>query len=152
MTVTSTDTSAEVVVHALRTRVRDRLELEYLRLRTVDRLAALKLVSIGAQDATEARRELANLDERISAVHRYLGTAHDPHPDAGACLGCGVLLDTGEGEPRWFLIASLPVEDEQVIAADSSLGRALRCARPGESVRYVSSAGPRIARILDVGP
>jgi hypothetical protein len=44
------------------------------------------------------------------------------------------------------------VVGEQVIAADSSLGRALTGVRPGQTFRYFSHAGPRIGRLVDIEP
>jgi hypothetical protein len=153
MTVTTTDASAKPAARLLRAHVRDCLEREYLRLRSVDRPALRELMQEddAGTDAVVVGRELTLVEERITAIHDYLGAVHHPHLVEAVCLDCCVLLDTGDG-PQWFLLAALPIEDERVIAADSSLGRALVGARPGQSVRYRNNAGPRIARVLELEP
>lgn len=149
MTATLVEAAAGAVSRELRIRVRERLEQEYLWLRTVDRPALLEILAAGDGDLDHVTLEqtLEILDHRIAAVHDYLGTVHDPHADHTVRLDCCVLLDRGEG-PEWLLLAALPEGDTSVLACDSALGRAVLGARPGQIVDYPSPAGSRTARVL----
>ena len=113
-------------VHELRARVRDELEAEYARLRGVDRPALLALLAEeGAADSTEVlHAELAVMDERLAALHDYLGDLHEPPIAGQPGLGSCVQVDLGAGA-RWMLLASLAVPDDDVVAVDSPLGGAL---------------------------
>jgi hypothetical protein len=110
-------------VRGLRSWVRDRLETEYLQLRTVDRPALLRRlqIAIGGPDAEVLERQLALTEERIRGIHDHLGVIHERHPGEGAGTGCGLLVDLGEG-PRELLLADIAVDDEHVVTIDSPLG------------------------------
>jgi transcription elongation GreA/GreB family factor len=151
MSTTTAEMDPTAVGSALRMRVRDRLEREYLRLRSVDRPALLRALGAGAHgvDGAPAGRDLAIVDYRIAAIHDYLGTVHAPHPDNRVGLGSCVLLDRGDG-PHWFLLTTLPVDGERVIVSDSALGRALIGARPGQVVQYPHPAGVQTAEVLEM--
>lgn len=138
-------------VHELRARVRDELEAEYARLRGVDRPALLALLAEeGAADSTEVlHAELAVMDERLAALHDYLGDLHEPPIAGRPGLGSCVQVDLGAGA-RWMLLASLAVPDDDVVAVDSPLGGALLRAYPGETFAFETPKGPRTGRLVAV--
>lgn len=143
----------------LRARVRTQLETEYARLHTVDRPALLQLLAEkgetqGSAEASSGtgdvlRAELAVLEERIAAVHDYLGDLHEPPAGGQPGLGSAVEVDLGDG-PRWMLLASLAVADDDVVAVDSPLGRALLGAHPGQAFAFTTPEGPRTGRLVAV--
>jgi uncharacterized protein len=143
----------------LRARVRGQLEAEYARLHTVDRPALLQLLADkgqveGGTDASSETvdvlaAELAVLEERIAAVHDYLNDLHEPATGGQPSLGSAVEVDLDDG-PRWMLLASLPVADDDVIAVDSPLGRAVLAAHPGEEFAFAAPDGPRTGRLLAI--
>ncbi len=153
MAVMSVETTRDVVSRELRTRVLGRLEQECLRLRAGARPALLRAIAAKGEgiDLVKVQRELAIVDYKIAAINDQLATTHDPHPGSALCANCCVLLDQGEGG-RWFVLAALPVEGEEVIASDSALGRAMIGAREGESVHYPTPCGPRTARVIALEP
>lgn len=134
---------------ALRNRVRSQLEAEYLRLSSVDRPALQAMVTRTAEEGGDLEvldRELETLERRIAALHDHLAAAQaDPANHDGRV----VTLDLGEG-PALMLISEIDVPDEQVMAADSPLGRALTGAAPGQVVVYPTPAGPGRAQVLAV--
>lgn len=150
MTATFVETTRSgAVTEVLRDQVRNRLEQEYLRLRTVDRPALLE--SFDADEAgiadTTVGRALAITDYRLAAISDFLRAAHEPHPDDAVCPDCCVLVDRGDG-PQWFVLAALSEGDLPVIASDSALGRAVIGARAGQVVQYPDPTGLRTARVV----
>lgn len=138
-------------VHELRARVRDELEAEYARLRSVDRPALLALLAEGgaAESIEVLQAELAVMDERLASLHDYLGDLHEPPAGGQPGLGSCVQVDLGAGS-RWMLLASLAVPDDDVVAVDSPLGRALLAACPGETFAFETPGGPRTGRLVAV--
>lgn len=132
MTATLVESPPTAGTSALRARVRERLEEEFLRLCAMDR---------------PALRD----EYRIAALAHELGAAHEPHPDGGVCPRCCVLLDRGAG-PQWVVLATAPELDPALVASDSSLGRALLGARPGQVVEYPLPSGVQAARVLALEP
>jgi transcription elongation GreA/GreB family factor len=136
-------------------RVREQLEDELLRLLATDRLnliEALETISDGpageaARSVSEA--ELEVVDQRIQAIRKYLATVHVA--DAGEVVqrDCLVTVDLGEG-PQTLLICDIPVPGEDVIVADSPLGRAIMGVAVGTSVAYTTPTGPGSAAVLAV--
>lgn len=150
MTATSVETARRAPVSkVVRDQVRNRLEQEYLRLRTVDRPALLESLAADETDLadTTAGRALAITDYRLAAIGDFLRAAHDPHPEDAVCRDCCVLVDRGDG-PQWFVLAALNAGDLPVIPSDSALGRAVIGARPGQVVHYPDPTGPQAARVL----
>lgn len=142
-------------VRELRVRVRERLEDEYLRLRGSERPALLEtLRSIQPADGTDpdvVAGELEVVDDRIEAIHRYLGVLHDIHAESGLCEDCCALVDFGDG-PQWVLLAGLAVSEDQVVSVDSPLGKALFGAYAGDTVIFPGPSGLRGVRVLAVAP
>ena len=138
MTTVTDRTSSLVSARAFRALVRDRLEQEYLRLRSIDR-------------STRTDAELAVIDRRIAAVHDHLGTVHDHHPGSGIAADCCAVIDAGDG-PHPVLVCTLDVVEgdleDLVVRVDSSLGRALLGSRAGDRVRFTGPAGPAMARVV----
>jgi transcription elongation GreA/GreB family factor len=136
--------STAPAAHDLRVEVRQALEEEYVRLRTVDRPASRSIIEQGEHDEgfdpVVADEQLALVDRRIEALHAYLGTVRLPqqtdHPVVDYC----VHVDLGEG-PRWMLLTELAVLDERVITADSALGRAIVAAAVGDTFEYRTQSG-----------
>lgn len=139
------------VVHELRARVRDELEAEYARLRGVERPALLTLLAeAGGAESTEVlQAQLAAMDERLASLHDYLGDLHEPPGGGQPGLGSCVQVDLGAGS-QWLLLASLAVPDDDVVAVDSPLGRALLRAYPGETFAFETPEGPRSGRLIAV--
>ena len=149
--VAADDSADSRLVHELRARVREELEAEYARLRSVDRPALLALLTEGgAAESTEVlEAELSVVDERLASLHDYLGDLHEPPGGGQPGLGSCVQVDLGAGS-RWMLLASLAVPDDDVVAVDSPLGRALLHAYPGETFAFETPEGPRTGRLVAV--
>lgn len=149
--VESEGSATSHVVHQLRARVRDGLEAEYARLCSVDRPALLTLLTNeGVAESTEVlQAELSAMDERIASLHDYLGDLHEPPGGGQPGLGSCVQVDLGAGS-RWMLLASLVVPDDDVVAVDSPLGRALLRAYPGETFAFETPEGSRTGRLVAV--
>lgn len=153
MTAPTVDFAPAARSQELRSRVRDRLEERYLRLRDLDRPALMEQFDahdVGTDDA-KVGRAIALMGYQIAAIAHHLQVVHDPHPDDSVCPDCCVLVDAGAG-PEWLLLAALSEGDLPVIANDSALGRALIGARPGQDVDYPTPCGPRTVRVLAMEP
>lgn len=135
---------------ALRRRVHDLLEDEYLRLRGADRPELLMMSAARVEDGVDPDAligELEIVDGRIAALDRHFAAlAADP---SGPAHGRVYLLDLGEG-PQLMLWSQIELADDQVVAADSPLGRTLRDAAPGQVLTYPRPRGLGWARVLDV--
>lgn len=135
---------------ALRSRIRAAMEDEYLQLGCLDRPSLSVLTSGTTEDGVDpdaVALEVALVDGRIAALHDHLAAAVcDP---SGASSGQVVLLDLGEG-PQLMLVSEVEFVDDQVIAADSPLGEALRHAEPGQVVVYDTPGGMRQVRVIAV--
>lgn len=149
----TTPCTAQAVVpaaaSALRARVRALLEGEYLRLCSVDRPALLELLAECAEDASDPEvpgRELEVLERRITALHEHLA---EVDAESAAGRGRALELDLGEG-PVLMLVSEIDVADEQVIAADSPVGQALRSAVPGQLVVHPTPPGGGQVRVIAV--
>jgi nucleotide-binding universal stress UspA family protein len=149
--MTTTDATMKVApsaAEALRARVRALLEEEYLRLQCVDRQALSTMATATAEDGIDPEAvaaEIDVLDRRIAMVHNHLAALGRPGPGSGRVL----LLDLGDG-PRLMFVSGANLADDQVIAADSPLGVALRDARPGQVIDYPVPGGTGHAGVLAV--
>jgi nucleotide-binding universal stress UspA family protein len=145
-------TVAAAAAAALRMRVRDLLEDEYLRLSCLDRRPVSAMSGATPEDGVDpdaVAQELTVLDARIARLHDHLAAfAADP---SGPARGRVLLLDLGDG-PRLMLLSPIGLIDEQVIAEDSPLGAALRDAVPGQVVTYPLPHGTGRAQVLAVEP
>lgn len=149
--MTTADVTRTVAPHEaqnLRRRVRSLLEGEYLRLRAADRpelLMSAADVEAGI-DPDVLAGEMGMVNRRIDALERHFAAASDHSAPA---YGRVFLLDLGDG-PQLMLVSEVDVADDQVIAADSPLGRALHDAVPGQLVTYQCPRELRQARVLAV--
>lgn len=147
--MTTADVTRTVAPHAaqnLRRRVRSLLEGEYLRLRAADR-PELLMSAGSAEDGVDpdvVAGEMDVVDRRVRALERHFAAVADPSAPA---LGRVFLLDLGDG-PQLMLVSDVDVADDQVISADSPLGRALQDAVPGQLVTYQCPRQLRQARVL----
>lgn len=153
--MTTADATRTVAPHeaqALRRRVHLLVEEEYLRLRGADRPELLMMNGAGVDDGIDpdvVDGELDVVDRRVAALERHFAAlAADP---SGPASGRVVLLDLNDG-PQLMLVSAVAVADDQVIAADSPLGRALRDAVPGDVVSFRRPGGLGQARVLAVEP
>lgn len=150
--MTTADATRTVTPHEaqqLRRRVRLLLEDEYLRLRGADR-PELLMSAGNAEDGVDPdvlAGEMDVVERRVEALGRYLAasTAGSSTPTLDRVL----LLDLGDG-PQLMLVSEVDVADDQVITADSPLGRALQGAVPGQVVTYQCPHERRQARVLAV--
>lgn len=149
--MTTADATRTVDLHqaqALRRRVHLRLEEEYLRLRGADRPDLLMMSATGPDDGVDPDAvlgELAVVERRVAALERHFAAlVADP---SGRACGRVVLLDLGEG-PQLMLVSDIDLTDDQVVAADSPLGRALQGVGPGQVVTYERPGGAGRATVL----
>lgn len=150
--MTTADVTRTVAPHAaqeLRRRVHLLLEEEYLRLRATERPELWRTSSASTDDGVDPAvvvGELDVVDRRVAALERHFSAlASDPSVPDGAVF----LLDLGDG-PQLMLVSDVAVADDQVVAADSPLGIALRDVVPGQVVAYERPPGIGQVRVLAV--
>lgn len=150
--MTTTDATCTVSppeAQELRRRIRQLLEGEYLRLRGADRPELL--MSAGdvedGVDPDVLAAEMDVVERRVEALERHFAASAPDSSDPA--VDRVLLLDLGEG-PQLMLVSEVDVADDQVIAADSPLGRALQDAAAGQVVTYQCPRERRQARVLAV--
>jgi transcription elongation factor GreA len=138
---------------------RSRLQAELAHLETSERPRLL--AGIGATDgrdlADQADRharevELAQLDHRINQLRTRLALLDEPPqtPADGPGIGTLLVIDLGNG-PETYVLAAWREPGVPVITTESPLGRALRDARPGQTVTFRTPAGESAVTLVAVG-
>jgi transcription elongation GreA/GreB family factor len=118
------------------------------------------LATLGATDgrdpADQAERharevELAQVDQRINRLRmRIAALAEAPQPLPGSLgIGSTVVIDLGDG-PERYVLGTWPEPGSRIITMDSPLGRAVREARPGQTVAFSAPAGRSTVTLLAV--
>lgn len=148
-TADATSTMSPHEAQQLRRRIRLLLEDEYLRLRGADRPEVLMSAGSVADgvDPDVLAGEMDVVERRVEALERYLAVS--TLDSSAPALDKVLLLDLGDG-PQLMMVSEVDVADDQVITADSPLGRALQGALPGQVVTYQCPHERRQARVLAV--
>lgn len=144
------------------TEARDRLERELAQAREQRRTLAVQLGGEDPDDPDTGDRgddanqlegldDLARMDRRIDELERLLADPAALETPAGLADGTTVTLRFPEGDESTFRIVAIPEQagdQDDVVTADSPIGRALVGRSAGDTITYAGPDGELQARVV----
>jgi transcription elongation factor GreA len=166
MTPTSGPSSSDPPAPLAATRTR--LEQELARVREERRSLAARLGGEDPEDPTggdsadqadllERSDDLARMDQRITEIGHLIAGLDAPHDSQGLSDGTVVTLRFPDGVVATLRVVAIPEEapaaqQDQVLTADSPLGRALVGRVAGDTITYAVPGGEAQAKVVAVQP
>ena len=148
----------------LNTATRDRLEQELAQAREQRHRLAVQLGGEDPDDPDTGDRgddanelegldDLARMDRRIDELQRLLADPAALETPAGLADGTMVTLRFADGDESTFRVVAIPEQaptgdQDDVVTADSPIGRALVGRRAGDTITYAGPDGERQARVV----
>ncbi len=104
--------------------------------------------------ALEGDADLARVDGRIREIEHVLAGQDSADQDAGLADGTVVTLKFADGDQATLRVVTIPEQGgtDEVLTADSPLGRALTGHRAGDTITYSGPDGELQATLVDLRP